>query len=164
MSLSNTSKCLISGTVNGFASAFTGTNAGGITQMVGGPPVGSLQVLPTPVRIYDSRPGTSPPNGLKTPLGGTPRTLDATVNGSGVPVGASAVAVTCLLVNAAVANANFTIWAGGIAQPAANTLVWGGDAGRFTTSAITALSPTATLQVAASSSTDLVLDVVGYYT
>ncbi len=125
---------------------------------------GSFHVLPTPVRIYDSRPGTTPNVGAKTPLpaNGT-RALDLKANGSGVPAGATAALVTVLLVNAATGAGNFTIWRGGAAKPQANTLVWGGNAGRFTTTAVTALDANASVQVHASLRTNVVIDVVGYY-
>lgn len=125
---------------------------------------GVLHVLPTPARIYDSRAGTTPDQGPKTPLSGNAaRTLDLKVNGSGVPAGATAALLTVLLVNAANADGNMTVWAAGAARPQANTLVWGGSAGRFTTSATSALDAQARIQVAASASTNLVIDVVGYY-
>ena len=125
---------------------------------------GSLHVLPVPARIYDSRPGTSPFVGLKAPLKGSEiRTLDLKVNGSTVPAGATAAVLTVLLVNAANASGNFTVWAGGAARPAANTMVWGGSAGRFCTTALTSLDDQARIQVSSSAPTNLVIDVVGYY-
>jgi hypothetical protein len=116
------------------------------------------------VRVYDSRFGTQPSNGPKSVLQpNATRTLDLKVNSSGVPGGATAALVNVLLVNAKAGNGNFTIWANGKGQPSSNTLVWGGNAGRFSTSATTALDGNAMCQVAASATTDLVLDVVGYY-
>lgn len=125
---------------------------------------GALHVLPVPVRIYDTRTGTNPSQGPKTPFAaGQTRVLDCKVNNSGVPAGATAVAATVLLVNAANSNGNFTIWANGKPKPSSNTLVWGGSTGRFTTSALTALDAAAKIQVNASAPTDLVIDIVGYY-
>jgi hypothetical protein len=125
---------------------------------------GGYHLLPAPVRVYDSRPGTSPSTGPKTPLpsGGAVRVLDLKVN-SAVPAGALGAVVTVLLVNATTGSGNFTIWANGVARPASNTMVWGGSAGRFTTLAMTSLDALAKVQVSASLQTDLVLDVVGYY-
>ena len=71
--------------------------------------------------------------------------------------------LTVLLVNAANASGNFTVWAGGAARPAANTMVWGGSAGRFCTTALTSLDDQARIQVSSSAPTNLVIDVVGYY-
>lgn len=55
------------------------------------------------------------------------------------------------------------MWAQGVAKPQANTLVWGGAAGRFSATAVSALDSQARIQVAASHPTDIVVDVVGYY-
>jgi len=71
--------------------------------------------------------------------------------------------VNLLLVNAAVGNGNLTIWAAGAAKPTANTLVWGGDARRFSALALTAIDAQARVQVNTSLPTDLVIDVVGYH-
>ena len=126
---------------------------------------GAFHVLPVPARVYDSRPGLAPTAvGPKTPFAaGSTRTFDLKVNSSLVPAGATAAMVTLLLVNAASANGNLTIWANGAAKPVANTLVWGGSAGRFTATAVTALDAQARVQVNASARTDLVIDVVGFY-
>jgi len=72
---------------------------------LGGPATaGALHILPAPVRVYDSRPGTPPSTGPKTPLAAaTARVLDMTVNSSGVPKGATAVMCNLLVVNAVAA-------------------------------------------------------------
>lgn len=133
-------------------------------KLAGPATAGALHVLPTPVRIYDSRPGSTPSQGPKTKLtGNVARALDCKVNNSGVPAGAAAVALTVLLVNASNANGNLTVWANGAARPASNTIVWGPGSGRYTTSTLCALDTAAKLQVSASAATDLVLDIVGYY-
>lgn len=125
---------------------------------------GQLHILPAPKRVYDSRPGTSPAVGPKTPF--TPnstRTFDLKANSSGVPAGATAALLTVLLVNASTVAGNLTVWANGVPKPQANTVVWGGTAGRFTATAVSALDSQVRVQVNASQSTNLVLDVVGYY-
>ncbi len=141
------------------------TGSPGTWRKLAGPnTAGALHVLPAPVRVYDSRYGTQPPLGVKSPLvGGTARPLDVTVNSSGVPTGATAAMVTCLLVNTVAGAGNFTIWANGVARPLANNMVWGGTAGRFSSPAVTALDATGQCQVVSSVKTDFVLDVVGYY-
>ncbi len=126
---------------------------------------GQFHVLRAPARVYDSRPGTSPSTiGPKTKFAtNQTRTFDLKANNSGVPAGATAALVTLLLVNASTTAGNMTIWANGVTKPQANTLVWGGTAGRFTATAVTALDNQARVQVNASRTTDLVIDVVGYY-
>ena len=142
----------------------TGT-PGKFVKLAGPATAGSMHVLPAPARIYDSRPGTQPTAiGPKTQLtGNVARVLDVTANSSGVPVGAKAAVITVLLVNAAQANGNFTLWSNGVTRPSGNTMVWGAGSGRYTTLALTAVDATGKIQVAASNPTDIVLDVVGYY-
>ncbi|MCU1452483.1 MAG: hypothetical protein JWN46_629 [Acidimicrobiales bacterium] len=133
-------------------------------KLAGPTSAGTFHVLPAPVRVYDSRPGTFPSTGPKTPLSAnTARTLDVTVNNSGVPMGATAVTVNLLLVNAVAGNGNFTIWANGVARPQANNMVWGGNLGRYSSLATTAISSAGQVQVLSAVQTDFVLDVVGYY-
>ncbi len=122
---------------------------------------GALHVLPAPVRAYDSRPRTQPSTGPKTKIGANQtRVLDLR---PAIPEGATAALLTVLLVNATAGNGNFTVWANGVAKPVANSLVWGGNAGRFTTTPTTAVDAAGRVRVHASLATDLVLDVVGYY-
>ncbi|MCU1455069.1 MAG: hypothetical protein JWN46_3215 [Acidimicrobiales bacterium] len=142
----------------------TGGKPGTWRKLAGPATAGALHVLAAPVRIYDSRPGTNPPNGPKTPLApGVARTLDLKVNSSGVPAGATAAAVNLLVLNAAAGNAHLTVWAAGVGQPAGNSMVWGGSTGRCSSLAITALDAAAKCQVACSGTTDIAVDVVGYY-
>ena len=142
-----------------------GSGATAVFRKVSGPKTaGAFHVLPKPVRLYDSRPGTTPNIGSKTPLKpGVARTIDLKGNGSGVPVGATAALVTILLVNATAGNGNLTLWANETTPPAANTMVWGGSAGRFTAKEVSAASAQAEVQVVANLKTDIVVDVVGYY-
>lgn len=133
-------------------------------KVVGPATAGALHVLPSPVRIYDSRPGTLPSAGPKTKFtANEQRVLNCGTNSSNVPLDATAVVVTCLIVNAAAGNGNFTVWAGGAAKPAANSMVWGGTAGRFSTLALSALGTGAKIAVSPSVATDLVVDVVAFY-
>ena len=142
----------------------TGGTPGAWRKLAGPAAAGSLHLLATPVRVYDSRPGTTPAIGLKTRLApGTARTVDFTANSSGVPAGALGAMVNLLIVNAPAADANFTLWKNGAARPSSNTMVWGGDAGRFSTLAVTALDASGKAQVLSSVTTDVVIDVVGYY-
>ena len=141
-----------------------GGTPGSWRRVAGPTTAGSLVVLPSPVRVYDSRPGTAPSVGPKTPLvSNVARAIDLKANSSTVPAGATAALVTLLLVNAASGNGNVTLWANGVAKPSANTLVWGGSTGRFTAKELSALDSQARVQVSSSLKTDVVIDVVGYY-
>ncbi|MCU1371621.1 MAG: hypothetical protein JWO77_2815 [Ilumatobacteraceae bacterium] len=133
-------------------------------KLAGPATAGALHVLPSPVRVYDSRPGSTPAVGEKTKLDkGVNRAIDLTVNSSGVPKDATAAMVNLLIVGASPGDANFTLWKNGVAKPSSNTMVWGGSVGRFSTLAVTALDSAGRAQVATSVRTDVVLDVVGYY-
>jgi hypothetical protein len=133
-------------------------------KLAGPATAGALHILAAPVRVYDSRPGTTPTVGSKTKLvKNVARTVDFTANNSTVPAGALAAMVNLLIVNAPAGSANFTLWKNGATRPTSNTMVWGGDAGRFSTLAVTALDSTGKAQVVSSVPTDVVIDVVGYY-
>ena len=64
-------------------------------KLAGPSTAGQLHVLPTPVRVYDSRPGEAPlAVGPKAPTTANGiRVIDTTANGSGVPFDANAVLV-----------------------------------------------------------------------
>ena len=133
-------------------------------RLVGTSTAGAFHLLKVPVRIYDSRAGSQPAVGLKTKLAANEiRTLDCKANASAVPSGATGVVLTCLLVDTSAGNGNFTVWANGQAKPSANTMVFGGSAGRFAATAISSVDSAAKVHVASSVATNLVVDVVGFY-
>ncbi|HMJ79070.1 MAG TPA: hypothetical protein VK507_24000 [Iamia sp.] len=139
-------------------------NPGTWRKVVGTGTAGAFHLLPTPKRVYDSRTGTTPSQGPKTPLAPlAARTIDLKHNSSGVPAGATGALLTLLLVGAANANGNLTVWANDKSKPASNTMVWGGPAGRFAATAVSALDAQARIKIDASHATDVVIDVVGYY-
>ncbi|HEV7720209.1 MAG TPA: hypothetical protein VGO60_02945 [Iamia sp.] len=155
----------VEGTTNALWACIEPGTPGTWRKITGMGTAGAFHLLPTPKRVYDSRPGTQPSQGPKTPLpgGNAARTIDLKHNSSGVPAGATGVLLTILLVNAANANGNLTVWANDKSKPASNTMVWGGSSGRFTATAVSALDAQARVKVDASHSTNVVLDVVGYY-
>ena len=134
-------------------------------KVVGPTTAGAFHVLAPAVRVYDSRPGLVPTNvGPKTKLvANTPRTFDLTANGSHVPAGATAAMMTLVVDNAASTGGNLTLWANGATKPVGTTLAWGKTTGRCSTLAVTALDSNARVQVVANASTDLAIDVIGYY-
>lgn len=142
-----------------------GAGTPGTFRKLSGPATaGALHLLPAPVRIYDSRPGSAPAVGTKAQLdGGEVRTLDCGANGTGVPVGATGVLLTCMVVGAAAGSGNLTVWSNSAPRPAANTMVWGGSSGRASTLAVSAVDAARRIKVSSSLRTDLVVDVVGYH-
>lgn len=123
---------------------------------------GSLHVLPATVRVFDSRAGFPPANPNKGRFTNEQRVIDTTFNSSGVPAGATAV-----LVNLAVTNTN----SGGFGALFRNGIVWPGNASinwglvNTTTSnmAVVAVDAAAKLLCKIEGSTDVIIDVVGYF-
>ena len=122
---------------------------------------GTLHLLPSPKRVYDSRPGEAPDIDPKSPL--TPniaRSIDPKGNSSGVPAQARGVLITFTV--APLTSGGFaTAWPSGdwpktsnvnfnANQPIATTTVVGlGSDGKFL--------------VLSNVSTNFLIDVVGYY-
>jgi len=125
---------------------------------------GAFHPLPTPTRVYDSRPNTQPAIGSKTQLAAnTARAIDCTANSSGVPAGALGVLATLLVVNSTAATGNMTLWADGAPAPATNNVLWTNAGERASVLTYTSLSAAGKCQVRANQKTHVVLDIVGYY-
>ncbi len=127
---------------------------------------GALHVLPTPVRVYDSRPGNPPVAvGPKTPLAAaTPRTCDLKANSSGVPAGATAVLVNLVATGTTgVAGGFLSIYRNGIAWPGTSSLNWSGPGQNVAVTTLTAVDASAVCNLFANVVTDVVVDVLGFY-
>lgn len=125
---------------------------------------GQFHVLPSTIRVYDSRPGYQPAGGLKAPLAnGASRVVDATV-GSAVPKGATAALVNLTIVNTS-SIGFLSLFKNGIAWPGNSSINWFTAGTVLANSAVVALDADATFQarVNVNCSTDLVIDVIGYY-
>ena len=138
--------------------------AGARVGFVAPPTPGTYQSLAVPIRIYDSRPGTQPPGGLKTKFANhEERVLDARL-GTGIPAGASSV-----LVNIAATNTNpggfFSLFKNGVAWPNTSTLNWGVANTTVSTLSATQLAANGTFKARceAPGGADLVVDVVGWF-
>ncbi len=142
--------------------AVTG-NAPSVWLKLAGPSTaGQLHVLTAPVRVYDSRPGEAPATvGPKAQTEiNVARTIDTTVNSSGVPQGANAVLITLTI--AGPTTAGFaTTWPGG-AIPGTSTINFSPGQNIATTTTV-GCGPLATIQVLSNSVTDFLVDVIGYY-
>ena len=124
---------------------------------------GAFTPLGTPVRVYDSRPGQRPAGVTpKTPLAtNTPRTLDLTVNGSGVPPEATACLVNLVATNTTAAGF-LSVYTAGIPWPGTSNVNFAqGETTAVTT--LTAVDGAARCQVRANVVTDVVVDLLGYY-
>jgi hypothetical protein len=146
---------------NWWAATVNGSD-GNWRKLAGPGSAGQLHILPTPVRVYDSRPNL-PPTAVqpKTPTtGNTPRTIDTTANGSNVPLTATAVLLTLTI--AAPSAAGFaSVWPSG-GFPGTSSINFGAGQNIATTT-VSGCGPSATVQVLSNVSTDFLVDVIGYY-
>jgi len=134
-------------------------------RMSGPNTAGAFTVLPTPVRVYDSRPNNPPNNVTKGPIANaTARTIACTNNASGVPVGATAVLVNATVVNTS-ANGFLALYRNGIAYPGTSNVNWFVPGQVNANQAVVALDVLARIAayVPAGSSADVIVDAVGYW-
>ena len=151
--------------VNGdwWAATVTDLNDGLWRKMAGPGTAGQLHLLPSPVRVYDSRPGADPSAvGPKAQTQvNVARTIDPTLNASGVPVLARGVLITLTIV--APASGGFAkVWPDGVAIPATSSINF--DPGQnIATTTVSGCGPGAKIQVLSNSVADFIIDVIGYY-
>ena len=152
--------------VNGDLWACVTSGSPGTWRKLAGPnTAGSLHLLASPVRVYDSRPGNPPNIGLKTPLAnGATRTIDAKGNSSGVPAHSTAILANFTVVNTS-ANGFLSAYKTGIAFPGTSTINWYLPGTVVANTTVVAINDSQqfTCLVPASSSTDFFVDVIGYY-
>ncbi|MEZ5141304.1 MAG: hypothetical protein R2726_02115 [Acidimicrobiales bacterium] len=126
---------------------------------------GALTLLASPVRVYDSRPGNPPSTLPKTPLAnGATRDVDCTINGSGVPVGATGVLVNLTVVNTS-ANGFLAAFKKGVPVPNASTLNWFQPGSIVANTTVVACDATGKIScyVPPTSSADVFVDIIGYH-
>lgn len=150
--------------VNGDLWLCVASGTPGTWRKLAGPESGAPTLLPTPVRIYDSRPGYTPLAVTKARLQSNEERGISALVGQQVPPQARAV-----ICNITVANTSERGWlaayAGGASYPGTSTINWT-QAGSVTANAATVRLGTSgfmTLKCSQDSSTDVVVDVTGYY-
>lgn len=127
---------------------------------------GGLTMAPSPVRVYDSRPGKQPLLGSKTPLAvNGDRTVDLTVNSSGVPAEATAV-----LINLTAVAPNGSGWlsvrsSSAVAYAGTSNLNFSSGQTIANMVAATCTSGSIAVRLGAGTATacDVIVDVLGYY-
>ncbi len=146
--------------------------APGTWRKLGGPATaGQLHVLAQSVRVYDSRPGNPPLSGTKTPITGAADRTVGTKNGvaGGVTVPAVADGAIAAMVNLTIVNTSASGFLGlyktGVAWPGNSNINWGATGTVLANMAIVALDSLGRFNVKCSggSSTDFLVDVIGYY-
>ncbi len=126
---------------------------------------GALHFLASLVRIYDSRPGATPPTGPKARINpGEGRTIDCTLNGSGVPSTATGVIATLTVADAG-GRGNLAMYPDGQAPPTASTINYTPGVNIANTT-IVGCGPGARLQVrcGGASGCNFLIDIAGYFT
>lgn len=127
---------------------------------------GSLTMLQSPIRCYDSRGGYPPAagGGPKGPLaGGTQRTIDTTNNASGVPLGATAVLVNLTVTNTSPAGF-LALYSNGLASwPGTSSINWDHPGQSIANLSVVSVDANAKLKAYANTATDFLIDVLGYY-
>jgi len=139
------------------------TGTPGSWRQVSGPDTaGAFHLLPTQTRIYDSRPGAVPLGCVKGRFNNQTRAIDATFNGSGVPLGATGV-----LTNVTATNTNaggfVAVYKNGVPYPATSTVSWGALSSTVSNSAVVAVDAAALFACFCPVQADVIIDVVGYY-
>ena len=126
----------------------------------------SFYFLPVPKRIYDTRPG-EPPAAItpKTKLIGIRSGIDLTVNGSGVPASGILGAMVSLTVTntSAVPGSFLAIFKNGSQFPGTSSINWFGENQTLAVTTVTAVDATSKVSLFSFSSTDVIIDVLGYY-
>ena len=134
----------------------------GWRKLAGPNTAGQLHILPSPVRVYDSRPGEAPTAvGPKVPtVSNAVRILDTTANTSGVPANARAVLVN-LTITGPQAPGFASAWASGAFPGTSSINFAAGQSVAATT--VVGCGPSATIQILANTVTDFLVDVIGFY-
>ena len=123
-----------------------------------------LNLLPVPIRIYDSRAGANPTTVVKGALANSnTRVIDCTVGGA-VPPGAAAAMITLTLVGTSAAG-YMALFRNGEADPGTSSVNWDHSGTNVAVTTVVAVDGTAKLmaKTGPSASTDFIIDVIGFY-
>lgn len=117
-----------------------------------------------PKRVYDSRAGAEPVGVVKGQLNpGQTRVVDCTVNASGVPVSATAVALNLTAANTS-GRGNLSVYPDGTPLPTSSSINYTAGV-NIANATVSGCGPGAKLRVACGGSTgaDFIVDIVGFY-
>jgi len=139
--------------------------AGNDWRKVAGPQsAGTLHLLRTPTRVYDSRAGKLPNVGTKAPLSSGSRTINCTKNASGVPSDAKGVIVNVTVLWSS-ATGYVAVTPGGAGDTGTSTANSPGAGGKTASSVTVGCGDGAKIDVSSGSGAtfDFLVDVNGYY-
>jgi hypothetical protein len=123
---------------------------------------GSLHVLPSAIRVYDSRPNLPPFVGIKAPLAQFEERVVNATQGGAAPAGATAVMVNLTIVSQSVAGF-VSLFRNGVAWSGNSSINWERQGQVIANSAVVAVDAAGLFRARASQPVDIILDVVGYY-
>jgi hypothetical protein len=130
-------------------------------KLAGADSTGTLHLLPSPSRVYDSRVGFPPTDVAKGALANDEeRVIDATIHDGAPPLSLAA------LINLTATGTNSAGWLAafknGIPFPGTSTLNWSAPGSNVANSAIVALDSLGRFVVRCAGATHIAVDVVGY--
>lgn len=123
-------------------------------------------LLASPKRIYDSRPGQAPVGiGPKSKVVGSRNDLSLAANGSGVPTSGVIGAMVSLTVTdtSSLPGSFLAIFKNGLVYPGTSSINWFGGNQTLAVTTVTAVDAASKVALFSSSSTDVIIDVLGYY-
>ena len=125
---------------------------------------GAFTVLPTPVRVYDTRPTSTRPGGGTGPVTGTRHGIDLTANSSGLPTDATAAMVTLTVLNTqAQNNAYGQIYADALTTPPTTSVVNWTTANQLIATTTTTALTAGKVAIAMNPGANVLIDVLGYW-
>jgi hypothetical protein len=153
---------LVDGAGDWWAATLDSNVDGGWRKLAGPNTAGQLHVLPSPVRVYDSRPGEAPTAiGPKVPtVGNEVRIIDTTANGSGVPANARAVLIN-LTITGPQGPGFGSAWPTGAFPGTSSINFAAGQSIAATT--VVGCGPSAKIQFLTNTVSDFLVDVIGFY-
>ncbi len=142
----------------------TGGSPGSWRQVCGTATTGALQLLDQSIRVYDSRAGLAPLGVVKGKLNGAERSIDCLFGGDGAEDNSQAVLVNVTVVNTS-ANGWLAMFRNGDVWPGTSTINWFQSNSVVANLAVVPCSIQAMIRakVPAGTSTDFVVDLIGFY-
>ena len=139
-------------------------------RLAGAGTAGALTLLPTPKRVYDSRVGTLPAVGVKSPIPvNSERVVDCTLAGSGVPTSAVGLVLNVTAVALRATSGYMSVRAAGTPLPNPETSNVNFTAGAVVANSVATACAVGAVVVrvgghpGANFGSDVVVDVMGYY-